>query len=308
MMQMQITYNGVNITDRVSVNRCWHDMYAAERSDTLRIRLNDADSLWDKWAPAVDDEIRVDYGSVSTGTMFVSNVIPRNGSFEIFAQSAPASGFALHSKAWQMVRLLQIGKEIAGRNGLSFLSFGVDDRLYGYIQQTNESDFAFLARRARLEGCSFLVYNKTLVLYSEAYMEAVPPLETLNVTVDGDYKYNDRRFFLYGSCAVQCGIYSGEFVADNNVGRKYMAGNIGSVGSNAEAKRFARNILRSVNKGCCSGYVYTPLLTGYAAASTMTLKNSRTPSWDGPVFIEHIRNDYGSRKSKVFFRRPLEGY
>ena len=305
---IQLTYNGVDITDSVSINRCWHDMYASGQSDTLNLRLNDANVLWDKWAPATGDEIRVDYGSISTGTMFVSSVIPQNGIFDIFAQSAPASGFEKQSKAWQKVKLLQLGEEIAKRNGLSFVSYGVEDKLYSYIQQTNEGDFAFLSRRARLEGCSFLVYNKTLVLYSEAYMEAVPPLETLVVGIDGDYKYNDRRFTLYGSCVVESGMYSGEFVTDNNVGAKYRPSNIGSIGSNQEAARFAKNLLRYANKGCCSGFVRSKILPGYAAASTIMLSNERAPSWDGEVFIDHIRNDYGKGKSKIFFRRPLEGY
>ena len=305
---IQLTYNGVDITGSVSINRCWHDMYASEKSDTLILRLNDADALWDKWAPATGDEIRVDYGSISTGTMFVSRVIPQNGTFDIFAQSAPASGFEVQNKAWQKVKLLQIGEEIAKRNGLSFVSYGVEDKLYSYIQQTNESDFAFLSRRARLEGCSFLVYNKTLILYSEAYMEAVSPTETLVVGIDGDYKYTDRRFALYGSCVVESGMYSGEFAADNNVGRKYRPSNIGSIGSAQEAARFAKNLLRYVNKCCYSGFIRSQILPGYAAASTIMLSNERAPSWDGPVFIDHIRNDYGSGKSKIFFRRPLEGY
>lgn len=305
---IQLTYNGVDITPNVSINRCWHDMYAADQSDILQLRLNDADSLWDKWAPAVGDEIRVDYGSISTGTMFVSRIIPQNGTFDILAQSAPASGFELQNKAWQKVRLLQIAEEIAKRNGLSFVSYGVEDRLYSYILQTNESDFAFLANRARLEGCSFLVYNKTLVLYSEAYMEAVPPTEVLKVGADCDYKYNDRRFGLYGSCVVESGMYMGEFVADNNVGRKYRPANIGNVGSTQEAERFAKNLLRHVNKGFHSGFVRSKILPGYAAASTIALSNARASSWDGTVFIEHIRNDYGKGKSKIFFRRPLEGY
>ena len=305
---IQLTYNGVDITGSVSINRCWHDMYASERSDTLQIRLNDANILWDKWAPATGDEIRVDYGTISTGTMFVSHVIPQNGTFDIFAQSAPASGFEVQNKAWQKVKLLQIGEEIAKRNGLSFVSYGVEDRLYSYLLQTNESDFAFLHRRARLEGCSFLVYNKTLVLYSEAYMEAVPPTETLEVGIDCDYKYNDRRFSLYGSCVVESGMYSGEFAADNNVGRKYRPADIGCVGNAQEAARFAKNLLRYVNKGCYSGFVRSNILPGYAAASTINLSNTRASSWDGTVFIDHIRNDYGNGKSKIFFRRPLEGY
>lgn len=305
---IQLTYNGVDITDSVSINRCWHDMYAAGQSDTMHLRLNDANVLWDKWAPATGDEIRVDYGSISTGTMFVSKVIPQNGIFDIVAQSAPASGFEKQNKAWQKVRLLQIGEEIAKRNGLSFVSYGVEDKLYSYIQQTEEGDFPFLSRRARLEGCSFLVYNKTLVLYSEAYMEAVAPTETLVVAIDGDYKYNDRRFDLFGSCVVESGMYSGEFAADNNVGRKYRPTNIGSIGSAQEAERFAKNLLRYVNKSCYSGFVRSHILPGYAAASTITLSNERAPSWDGTVFIDHIRNDYGNGKSKIFFRRPLEGY
>ena len=305
---IQVTYNGVDITDKVSVNRCWHDMYAADRSDTLQLRLNDADVLWDKWAPAVGDEIRVDFGSISTGAMFVSRVIPQNGTFDIHAQSAPASGFELQNKSWQKVKLLQIGEEIARRNGLSFVSYGVEDRLYSYILQTNESDFAFLSRRARLEGCAFLVYNKTLVLYSEAHMEAVAPSEALVIATDGDYKYQDRRFLLYGSCVVESGMYAGEFATANGSGRKYRPANIGIVNSNQEAARFAKNLLRHANKDCYSGYVRTHVLSGYAAASTITLSNERAPSWNGTVFIDHIRNDYGKEKSKIFFRRPLEGY
>lgn len=305
---IRLIYNGVDISGKVSINRCWHDMYAAGQSDILQLRLNDADVLWDQWAPAVGDEIRVDYDAISTGTMFVSRVIPQNGYVDIHAQSAPASGFELQNKAWQQVRLLQIGQEVAKRNGLSFASYGVEDRLYSYILQKNESDFAFLNRRARLEGCSFLIYNKTLVLYSEAYMESVAPLEAMQVGSDGEYKYNDRRFSLYGSCLVETGMYAGEFVADSNISRKYKPTDIGIVSSNQEAARFAKGLLRHINKGCYSGFVRSHIMPGYAAASTIRLSNNRAPSWDGPVFIDHIRNDYVTGKSKIFFHRPLEGY
>ena len=105
---IQITYKGVDITADVAISRCYHDMYASDQSDSLHLRLKDAGSLWDTWAPAVGDEIRIDYGAISTGTMFVSSVSPENGAFSIVAQSAPQSGYDLQSKAWQQVRLLHL--------------------------------------------------------------------------------------------------------------------------------------------------------------------------------------------------------
>lgn len=305
---IRLTYKGVDITDSVSINRCYHDMYAADRSDTLQIRLNDPNNLWDSWSPAAGDQIQVDYGSIGTGVMFVTGAIPQNGILDISAQSAPKSGFVPQHKAWQQVRLLQIGAEIAERNGLSFASYGVEDRLYSYILQDHMGDFQFLNRRARLEGCAVSIFNRTLVMYSEAHMEAVAPTETLHISIDGDYRYQDRRADLYGSCIVENGIYTGQFVAGNGASRVLRPEMLGNIGSDAEAHRFAKNLLRYANKELLGGFVRSNVLTGYAAASTISLKNDRAPSWDGAVFINHIRNDYGLGQSKIFFRRPLEGY
>lgn len=305
---IQINYNGVDITGRVAINRCYHDMYAAGRSDTLHLRLNDAKNLWDYWGPQKGDEIRIDYGTISTGNMFISSVVPENGAYSISAQAAPHWGFDPQNKSWQRVRLLQISQEIAQRNGLAFKSYGVEDRLYPYIPQSNEGDFRLLNRLAVREGCAILIYNKTLILYNERFMEAQEPRETLDIAADGEYKFNDRRFALYGSCTVDNGSYSGTFSVDNGSTRIYRPDNVGSVGSNEEAKRFAMNLLRSVNKGCYGGFVRARILPGYSAGSTVILNNPRTPSWNGTVFIDHLRNDYGKGQSKIFFRKPLEGY
>ncbi len=306
---IEIFYKGVDITESVSINRCWHDMYAGEQSDTLFLRANDTERLWDNWSPATGDEIKVQYGAIGTGVMFVSSAIPKNGTYDITAQAAPASCFEKKHKAWQRVRLLQLGEEIARRNGLGFASYGVNDALYSYIMQNGEGDLQFLSRRAALEGVSVAVYDKRLIMYAEAYMEAQTPAEALEVTIDADYKYIDKSAELYGSCIVENGAFSGRFSAGNGSSRIYRpSASFGIVGSNDEAERFAKNLLRKANKDCYGGYVYSRIMPGYAAASTVELQNARAPSWDGSVFLHHIRNDYGKGKSKVFFRRPLEGY
>lgn len=305
---MRLTYAGVDITDSISINRCYHDMYASGRSDTVNLRVNDARNVWDRWRPAAGDEIRVDYGTIGTGTMFVSSVVPENGLYTITAQSAPMSCFDPQHKAWQRVRLLQVGEEIATRNGLTFHSYGVEDRLYDYLLQNNEGDLRFLNRRAQLEGCALIVFDKKLIMYSEQYMEQQQASQVISIYSDGMYKYTDRSIDLYGSCIVENGLYSGEYSVSNGSSRVYRPTGLGNIGSNEEARRFAKNLLRSVNKGCRSGYVRANVMPGYAAASMAYLTNERAPSWDGAVFLDHIRNDYGQGQSKIFFHKPLEGY
>lgn len=304
---IEIKYKGVDITDDVSINRCYHDMYAEGRTDTLNIIFNDDEHVWDKWGVKTNDEISVEYGAIRTGTMFVHHAKPKNGLFEIIATSAPASFSDRKSKAWQKIKLKAIGKEIAINHGLKFEAHGVDDVLYDYILQNNESDFAFLNKRCILEGCAFLVYDKKLVMYSQKYIESQTASEPLYVGIDSNYDYDDKSGWVFGSCKVEQGSYKGEYKAQNGSDRVYIPPLEFTVTSDKEADRIAKNMLRYANKNAYTGYMYSSVLTGYAAGSMAKLENERAPSWDGDVFITHIRNDYGNGISKIFFRRPLEG-
>lgn len=305
---IKVTFEGEDITDSISINACFHDMYAEKQSDTLLIRFNDTDNLWDKWRPEVGNKIAVNYGSIGTGEMYVYGALPTNGLYELRAASAPPSAYEIKNKAWQQISFLKMGAEIAENHGLSFTSYGVEDYLYPYILQENTTDFYFLQKRCELEGCAFLVYDNKLILYSELYMENQEAIETLPIGLDDNYRYLDNTAKLYGSCTIERGNYRGSFDGGNGMARVYTPEEKITVGSAMEAERFAKNLLRSKNKNAKNGYLIGRILPGYAAASTLKLQNKRAPSWDGNVFLTHIRNDYAKGKTKIFFRKPLEGY
>lgn len=303
---IKLTYQGQDITDYVSINKCIHDMYAEDKADSLYLWVNDLSGVWSQWQPQKGDLITATYGAIGTGKMYLYDCTPHNGRYLMKATALPPTYAERHNKTWQQVRLLQIGQEVASRHGLGFKSYGVTDQLYAYILQTNQDDFSFLNWRATLEGCSLIVCDGNVILYDRMSYEApgTEPVYFLELSPQADYEYHDRSADMYGSCVVERGAYVGEYShGDGPVLRPtepiYLT-------SNAEAGRFAKNLLRNANKACLTGYVRGQVMTGYAPGSTAVIKNVNASTWDGGVFLTHVRNDYGDCTSKIFFRKPSE--
>ena len=77
----------------------------------------------------------------------------------------------------------------------------------------------------------------------------------------------------------------------------------------AEADRFAKGLLRDANKEATVATLWTgTLLREYAAGSVVTLSTEGVASWDGTAFVSRIRHDYVKTRSKLYLRKPLEGY
>lgn len=306
---MKILYEGVDIYPGISVHRCYHDMYAEKQSDELLLKLNDTRELWDRWAPKNGDHIAVEDGAAKTGEMFVESVVPESGIITLRAYSAPQSVKDKRSKSWERVKFLQLLQEIAGRHGLTLETYGVTDHTYDYVEQNNLPDFAFLQARCTLEGAAFLVYDGKLVVYDEAYMEGQAPADTITITPASDFEYRDEGANAYGSAEAVNGGLIGTFAAPSG-GDKMLRKILPlRMTDQSEADRFAKGLLRDANKGATVGTLWTgSLLRNYAAGSVVTLETQSVQSWDGPAFISRIRHDYVKTRSKLYLRKPLEGY
>jgi len=153
------------------------------------------------------------------------------------------------------------------------------------------------------------VYDGKLVVYDEAYMESQQPVDTITITPANDFEYRDEGTNAYGSAEAVNGGLTGTFAAPNG-GDKVLRRILPfRMTDQSEADRFAKGLLRDANKNATVGTLWTgSLLRDYAAGSVVTLATEGVKSWDGTAFISRIRHDYVKTRSKLYLRKPLEGY
>lgn len=296
---MKFIYEGTDIASSVDLIECVHDMHAAGRADILRITIDDTKKKWDGWGAKEGDRLRVISDSVDTGTMFVSSLSFGDGILRLTASSAPSSMYEHKSKTWNEVTFLRMTRDIAQSHGLRMKTYFVEDRKYKIIQQ-EESDAAFLDKRCRLEGCAFLVFDETLVIYGEEETEAQEPGKTITLSDGETFHIKEKRAF--GSCEFWCGAYKGYYKERD--GPIFVPGFSFETSGEAEANRFAKNLLRFKNKKSRTGHKkLDEIEKAYAPGTVVTLQSQQAKSWNGPAFIDHVRNDYVNKKSKVFFRK-----
>ena len=302
---LKILYNGKDITNDISVSSCIHDMFASSQADTLLIKFNDSKRLWDGWKPSKEDIISVSYGIAKTGAMFIDSVVPENGLMTLRASSIPPTALNKTDKSWENVHLLQLAKEIASRHGLSFESYDVADKIYEYVRQPNIPDFEFLQQRCNLESLAFVVYDKKLVLYDEEKLEKASPVKDIEITTENNFTYTDSSQNGYGKVIVSNGSLKGEYSSSNGLTNTLNQTIAANISGKNEADRFAKGLLRQANKNLTKGVFKLPLMREFSAGSVMKISTAGTKTWNGNGFVAHIRQDYISSTSKVFFRKAV---
>lgn len=304
---MPLFYNDKDITSDISIMACYHQMRAWGGMDELHVTFSDDKGIWDQWAPAAGDRIRVTDGPTDTGVMYVRRVRPMSGSYEISAYPAPQSVWTPKARSWNQVHLLQLISQIASDNGLSFETYGVDDQLYTHVEQRNTPDIVFLNKRITLEGANMVVFNGKLIVYDGLWAESQAPADSYTLFRDVEYELKDDQMALWDGCEVTDGTTSATFRLKSGKELKKVVDL--TLSSQEEAARFARGALREANREARSMVIEAKnLLTKFAAGSVMDLKVYFSSSWDGKALIYRIRNDYVRNRSKIWLTKPLGAY
>lgn len=306
---MKLIYEGKDIYKDVSLNYCVYDSHAEKEADTLVMRFNDPVGIWSTWQPKTGDVVSFEYENCKTGAMFVFAIEPENGFMTIRAMSMPLDAKSKTTKTWSNVTFFKICQEIATRHGLTFEQYSVKDQTYPYISQFEDADFLFLNDLCALEGCQMLVYDKKLIVYNEFATESQSTDEKLKVGKNGVFLYSDNQSLNYGSCRVNSGSVYGEFYDSQGNSKKIYTPKITiPVNNTAEAIRYAKGMLRNINKYALNGSFVRSLKTEYSAGSIINLETDKANMWNGKVFLSGIRHDFVRNQTTFNFRKVFLNY
>ncbi|PNT91293.1 phage late control D family protein [Clostridium thermosuccinogenes] len=303
---MQLIYNGKDITAAVDVNKADIIDTAGGRADSLELCMSDTEGIWSSWKPQKNDTVKVIQDGFSSGLMYVDELEQQRGFYIIRALSIPQESKTHRTKSWEEVRFLEFAGEIAARYGFTLQTYGVENYLYSRLDQNDQADFEFLAFRCMLEGYALKITDKKVVIYDERYMESQEAVKTVYLLdFDGNFKFKNKSNGIYGACRVVYGSIKSEYKASGIYGPVLDIPNI-ALSSQAEADRYAKNILRYHNKYEQTGKCTIQLDTGLAAGNSIQITGVGMA--DGKQFCEQVIHKLVEGKTVLNLRRPLEGY
>ncbi|MGO4540380.1 phage late control D family protein [Paenibacillus sp. 2TAB19] len=317
--EVVITYNGHDISSSIAtslLDLSYTDNPSGQIDD-LQISLQDRERKWQgPWNPVDGDTIaasirtidwngRNEIESLPLGTFEVDSVSLSGPPdvVQIKALSLP-SGTAVRresrTKGWEKVRLKTVADEIAKRSKLKLIYEVEDNPLYERLEQSNQSDLAFIVDLCIKEGIAVKAASGNLVLFDEAAYENRAAVATLTREGRSVVSYGfewSASLAAYRACQLT---YS-----DSAKGKEYKvlytppgapaSGPVlkvnENVGSEAEALRVARNRLRDENKNF--GRASLSLVGNIRMAAGLTIDLSGWGRYDGKYIIERATHFVG---------------
>ncbi len=355
----KVIYNKVDISEALkpylkSVE--YTDMLTGQ-ADDLQLTLEDRDGLWlEAWFPdkgaTLTASILTQYWTAPTdaekelplGLFEIDEIecsaIPSET--KIKAVSVPNNTTLRgegRTRSWEGYTIQKIAQDIANNAGMQLNFSSKDNPTLERVEQTEQSDLAFLDKLCQDNGLSLKVTDNQIVIFDMADMEATEPslifvrptMKGLDTSVSIDVNSNDMnsestlkrlkptswRFTssvrdVYKSCTVEHSQgkkkakISATFTDPNKTEGKMLLVKK-DVKSVEEAERMARKELREKNKDEVTGSITCMGDTDLSAGLTVTVKGFG--KFDGKYILSQVKHSLGSGYTcSVDLRRCLNGY
>ncbi|RII32854.1 hypothetical protein D2A34_21915 [Clostridium chromiireducens] len=304
---MKLVYEDKDISDYINFSKAEFTDNAGNVADSVELILNDPKGTWSDWNPKKNDKLIISQDGLSTGTMYIDEIGQQRGTFILRALSIPQKAKNSNTQSWETVRFLEFATEIALRYGFSIETYGIENYLYERVDQYEESDFVFLARRCLLEGYVLKIADNKVIIYDESYIESQSAKEIYASLFDGDYKFLNKSSEIYNSCELMCGGMKASYSPSNAPNGPILKCSDIYFYSLDEGNRFAKNILRSKNKYETTGVFALKLNTELTAGSNTSITG--VGILDGKYICEQTRHNFvNDGRTNFRVRKILEGY
>lgn len=332
--RLLLTYENVDISADLQphlLNWTYADNLSGQ-ADDLQITLEDREALWiGSWLPEKGATLKAKIirenwrGDKKTDELYLgtfeideieTNYPPSSVSIKAISipESSSLRGQA-KTRAWEKTKLSVIAQDIAGKAKLKLFYDTVDNPEYDRIEQTEESDLAFLMRLCNDAGLCLKVSDAQVVIFDEQKYEQQEPVTTIKKGETNIKSFHGRTTLsgLYKSCRVDyhdAGKKSQikhEFTPPNppKTGRVLVVNE--RVASVKEAERLAKKRLRQENK---NGVTVSLTLLGetkYLAGLTVLLTGFG--AFDGKyIIVQATHGQQNGYETSLELRRCLEGY
>lgn len=303
---MRIEYNGIDIAPDVSLQYAAATDTEGGCGDSVCVQFTDVDELWPRWRPVQGDTLRLVEGQFDSGIMYVDRIALSDGACELEAVSIPPDARGPRYQAWESIAFGRLAAEIAQRHALSVSIYDAPDVTYPRLQQYGEGDLEYLAHRCTLEGCAMKVRSGTLVIYDQRVRESSAPVKSIDLGRSVGYFYEDRAAdrlksyaVLSGAISALCRDESGEVCRGGaRAERKTAAYSVG------EAQRYARGLLRGVNKMARTLTLTCEMENIYAAGEVVTVEGNRLAA--GRWFVSRVDYDFTANTVRLKLRGCLD--
>lgn len=302
------------------------------QADDLQLTVEDSEQRWSgSWMPDLSASLQV--------TLFRENWDQEDkieklplGTFEIdeIEVSYPPSIVSIKgisvpessslrgekkNKAWEETKLSVIAREKAKEAELNLFYDSPEDPKYDRIEQTEETDIAFLMRLCNDAGLCLKVSGKQLVIFDEAKYESEPAIATLERKVSEVKSFRGRTTSIgtYKACRVT--YFAGK--DEKSISATFTPAKAPKVGrtltvnervsSIAEAQRLAKKKLREANKEATQVSITMAGDPRMVAGVTVNLKGFG--AFDGKYIVtQAVHSQQNGYETSLELRRCLEGY
>ena len=301
---MNITYQGVDITNSVQIKKCIVHDTCGTRCDSITLEFENA-AAWYSWGPQEDDEVSVSLNGYDSGTMYVAAAAPEDTRFKLIATALPVKARVKENQSYYGKTLAEIMESCAASSGMGYALFGVDGGVsVPYISREDESCAAFLSKLLLLEGASLKCVNGKYTAIDLVYAQDRYPLQSMGVSVNQPNVEYTREGTAYRTLALRSP-YGNAIAEDTALDGSYRDLTYSGlpIRNDVQAGRWARGKLLHLNRMQEAVTLRTDFNPGFTALERIDITGGTDAT--GEWLIDDVEHDLIDLKSTATLRRCI---